>query len=391
MAISLVNNLNSLDSQSRLSTNATKLNSTIQRLSSGLRINSSGDDAAGLAIANSYRSDIAKLRQGVRNANDGVSTLQIIDGGLNTISGLLDRANVLATQAASDTFTGDRTTLQAEFVKVRAEITRQAENIGLGGATGTLAGRFNKSISVFIGGGTTATSGNNEVSINLSSSRVDTSSSGLSLDSLNLTTAATGTPLASNAGDADGLTAAETLTFTPGNGGAAFTVALEIGDTSQDIVAKVNASDAARAAGIVASSPSATGAVTFTANLQNVTVTSDTYGAAGAQLFTAAPAEIVAGSATAGAKTALTAIKTAISTLGSVQGKVGAGQNNLAQAIDLATAQVTNFQAAESRIRDADVAAEASDLARLTTLQQAGVAALAQANQASQAVLSLLR
>ena len=74
-----------------------------------------------------------------------------------------------------------------------------------------------------------------------------------------------------------------------------------------------------------------------------------------------------------------------------MQGTVGAGQNNLQQAVDLATSQITNFQAAESRVRDADVAAEASNMARLNVLQQAGVAALAQANQSSQSVLSLLR
>ena len=91
------------------------------------------------------------------------------------------------------------------------------------------------------------------------------------------------------------------------------------------------------------------------------------------------------------AKDALVLLKKAVSSLSSVQGKVGAGQNNLAQAIDLANSQLSNFQAAESAIRDADVSAEASNLSRLTTLQQAGVAALAQANQTSQAVLSLLR
>ncbi|HNJ41231.1 MAG TPA: flagellin, partial [Acidobacteriota bacterium] len=85
------------------------------------------------------------------------------------------------------------------------------------------------------------------------------------------------------------------------------------------------------------------------------------------------------------------AIKNAISTLGTIQGKVGAGQNNLTQAIDLATSQLSNYQAAESAIRDSDIASEASNLARLTTLQQAGVSALAQANQSNQALLSLLR
>ena len=92
-----------------------------------------------------------------------------------------------------------------------------------------------------------------------------------------------------------------------------------------------------------------------------------------------------------GGKDALGFIQAAVSILGSVQGKVGAGQNNLVQAIDLASAQITNFQAAESAIRDADIAVEASNLARLNTLQQAGVSALAQANQSSQAILALLR
>ena len=110
MAISLVNNLNSLASQTRLSATGRELSATIQRLSSGLRINTSGDDAAGLAIANKYRSDVAIISQGIRNANDGLSTLQIVDGGLNTISNLLDRAATLSSQSASDTFSGNRDT-----------------------------------------------------------------------------------------------------------------------------------------------------------------------------------------------------------------------------------------------------------------------------------------
>jgi flagellin len=109
-----------------------------------------------------------------------------------------------------------------------------------------------------------------------------------------------------------------------------------------------------------------------------------------AQNTTAATAGTLTGGAT-GAKSALDAIKSAVSTLGKVQGTVGAGQNRLLQAVDLATSQINNFQAAESRVRDADVSAEASQLSRLTVLQQAGVAALAQANQTTQAVLSLLR
>jgi len=279
---SLVNNSSSSSAQSKLSATSTKLNMTLQRLSSGLRITKSGDDAAGLAMANSYRSDVSVLSQGVRNANDGLSTLQIVDGGLNTISGLLDRASSLAAQSASGTFTGDRATLSAELTSVITEIDRQAQNIGLGteAATPDATSRFAKQIDVYIGGGADAAAAGNMVSVDLSTSASD--SVGLGIDSLDIST------------EADAQDAIET-------------------------------------------------------------------------------------------------IRTAVGTLGTIQGTVGSGQNNLSQAIDLASTQITNYQAAESSIRDADIASEASNLARLNTLQQAGVAALAQANQSSQSLLSLLR
>src|SRR5499427_7559796 len=105
MSFSIQTNVNSLVAQENLRVNSNFQSQTIQRLTSGYRINSSGDDAAGLAIANKYRSDTAELSQGVRNANDGVSMLQIIDGGMNNISKMLDRFRTLAMQSASDTFT----------------------------------------------------------------------------------------------------------------------------------------------------------------------------------------------------------------------------------------------------------------------------------------------
>ena len=108
-------NIASLQSQQFLRVNSDLQQKTIGRVSSGLRILSSGDDAAGLAIANGLRSDQAVLSQGIRNANDGLSQLQIIDGGINNISKLLDRARTLATQSASGTFTGSRAVLNSEF------------------------------------------------------------------------------------------------------------------------------------------------------------------------------------------------------------------------------------------------------------------------------------
>src|SRR5512140_2762934 len=121
-SFSVVSNIAASNAQANLSSNSVSLNRTLNRLSSGFRINYSGDDAAGLAVANSYRSAEAVLSQGIRNANDGLSTLQIKDGALNNISTLLDRLSTLASQSASAGFTGSRTTLNTEAAAVIAEI-----------------------------------------------------------------------------------------------------------------------------------------------------------------------------------------------------------------------------------------------------------------------------
>ncbi|MGH9653822.1 MAG: flagellin, partial [Bryobacteraceae bacterium] len=103
--ISLQTNVTSLDAQNSLNTDNLAQGKTIQQLSSGYRINSSGDDAAGLAVANQYRDNIAELTQGVSNASTGIAQLQIVDGGLSNISTIMDRMKTLATQSASGTFT----------------------------------------------------------------------------------------------------------------------------------------------------------------------------------------------------------------------------------------------------------------------------------------------
>jgi flagellin len=502
MSFSLISNLGSLESQSKLNVTGAKLNQAIQRLSSGLRINMSGDDAAGLSIANKYRSDIGVISQGVRNANDGLSTLQTVDGGLNNISLLLDRASVLSAQSASDTFSGNRDTLNAELGKVTAEITRQAQAIGL--VTG---GVNNKQLTTVIGGGSdtfAANNSNNGIQIDLSGSGNRVDATGLGIGSINIG-ALTGKAVAASginfglAGAA--ITGAETLTFqSVGSTGTltTSTVALTAGQTANSALAQLQADAGLKTAGISASTDASgnlqfssssffsvsssvaagatstgigvTSIVSSAANSTTLTGLAATAGAAQNLDFTigssgtinqvsfttgttaalsaaaiatavnasstlrdsgifaiydaaattvkvvstkntfalnaentvvaanlgvaAGPSTITAGTGSggaAGAKAALDAIKAAVVALGSVQGTVGAGENRLQQAVDLASTQITNFQAAESRIRDADVAQEASSMSRLTVLQQAGVAALAQANQSSQAVLSLLR
>ncbi|MGH9613852.1 MAG: flagellin, partial [Bryobacteraceae bacterium] len=178
MSFDINTNVTSLQAQNYLRINSAFQGKTINEVTSGLRIVNSGDDAAGLAIANGDRSTEAVLTQGIRNANDGLSQLQTADGGLNNISQLLDRARTLATQSSSATFTGDRGVLNNEFQSVIGEIDRQAQAIGL-----NQGGTFAQSLSVFVGGGkgtsNVAVVADGTVNVNLSQSTVDSKSLGL--------------------------------------------------------------------------------------------------------------------------------------------------------------------------------------------------------------------
>jgi flagellin len=265
-SFSVVTNLASVNAQSNLFSTNIGLRQALTRVSSGFRINYSGDDAAGLAVANSFRSEVAVLNQGVRNANDGLSNLQIKDGALDNISKLLDRLSTLATQSASgQTSSASRVTLNQEFSDVLSEITRESNVAGLATAQG---------FSVFV-----SNNGTN---------------------------------------------------------------------------------------GVVAGNINAVTLTSLTLNAQDI----NTQGTA---------------------QTSVATIATAISNLGTVQGQVGQLENRLSYAISLAQSQIVNTKAAESRIRDANIAEESANLTRYNILNQSGIAALAQANQSTQAVLSLLR
>src|SRR6266478_435528 len=125
MAISLLNNIASLEAQNQLQVTQTKLQNTLFQLSSGSRINSGADDAAGLAIANGLQANVTALSQSVSNANNGVGELQLADGALAQVTTLLNRAITLATEAATGTVSNpQRTALQAEYSSILAEINR---------------------------------------------------------------------------------------------------------------------------------------------------------------------------------------------------------------------------------------------------------------------------
>ncbi len=179
VSFSINTNIAALEAQNYLSKDSQFQSKTINSVTSGLRIVNSGDDAAGLAIANGLRNSEAVLTQGIQNANDGLATLQTVDGGVNNISQLLDRASTLATESSSSTFTGDRGVLNQEFQSVLSEVNRQAQAIGL-----NTGGSFAQSLSVFIGGGRSSGSSttiqNGSIGLDLSKSAVDTQALGLS-------------------------------------------------------------------------------------------------------------------------------------------------------------------------------------------------------------------
>jgi flagellin len=283
--ISIQTNVASLYGLQNLNTNQMSEQKTIEEMTSGYRINSAADDPAGVAMANQLRNAGAVLTQGVSNGNNAVGQLQIIDGGLNNISQILDRLQTLATEGSSSTFTGNFTTLATEFANDVTEISRQAQNVGM-----NTGGDFNAALSVYIGGGLGNSNG---------------ASIGVAVETINLS----GTSMAVDA------------------------------------------------AGLGLSAYTAVSNLTNSAN------------------FSAA----------------ISAIAAAVTSLGQVQGAVGAGINQLNFAINLAQSQITNDSAAQSTIRDANMAQAATQLSQQQVLMQSAMAALAQANQIPQAVLKLLQ
>ncbi|MGH9618364.1 MAG: flagellin, partial [Bryobacteraceae bacterium] len=463
-------------------------------------INSSGDDAAGLAVANQYRDNIAELTQGVSNASTGIAQLQIVDGGLSNISTIMDRMKTLATQSASGTFTGDRATLDQEYQGLISEITRQATNVNLNSG-----GSFNSALNVYIGGASTLSNASVAIDLSGASNAVDASSLRLSgtnvlggtvggvgfsgnsvrLDNPGTTFLAAGTQTYTfNYADSSGSTQSRSVVLSGGTSGVdgnAIISQLNSGLTGTGITASINATDGtvqftssnAFTAGVTAAT-AGTDTVTAAANLVNksqynltsatfaavvgtseqftisdgtntaavtlastVTTVADAVNAINAALQTAGITDVSAlasgdgtavslqgsanfsvtqyanagtsggvftalgsqtviaaangGTAGTNADAAITAINAAIQTLGLVQGRVGAGENLLQYATNLANSQITNFSTAQSDIRDANVAADASKLTQGQVLEQTAVAAMAQANSSAQVVLKLLQ
>jgi flagellin len=284
-SFSILNNIAGINAQNQLNLNNVNLNRTLLRLSSGKRINSGADDAAGLQIADSLRANIRAIDQAVRNANDGIAVAQIADGALQEISNLLTRAFTLAEEAATETVDSNgRNALNAEFTAIEAEIARIATQTNFNGVALFTTAGLNGDLSVFVG------------------------------DITNASTIAVIVPT------------------------------------------------------ITADADAGTVSALGTADLTTVDLSTQS-----------------------GAVAAFAVLKAAVDAVATARGDLGAGMNRLQAAVSVMQTQSQNSQAAESTIRDANMAQEISNLTKYQILAQSGIAALAQSNQNAQLVLALLR
>lgn len=192
MPLRIFNNIPSLNAQRILGNNNDRLAQSIERIASGIRVNRGADDAAGLAISESLRSDIRALRQAIRNANDGISLINTAEGALNEQSGILIRLRELASQASTGTVgSTERQTIQLEFAALRTELDRITSTTDFNGTNlidGSLSSSVASSSQVFIQVGIDS-SDNSRINLNTTVALESVSASTLSIDTLSVTSA----------------------------------------------------------------------------------------------------------------------------------------------------------------------------------------------------------
>ncbi|MCS4280202.1 flagellin [Stenotrophomonas rhizophila] len=390
MAQVINTNTMSLNAQRNLSTSGSSLATTIQRLSSGLRINSAKDDAAGLAISERFGTQIRGTDVAIRNANDGISLAQVAEGSLTEVGNNLQRIRELAVQASNATNSAsDRKALQAEVEQLVSEIDRVAKQSDFNG-TKLLDGSFTSQL--FQVG---ANAGQSIAINNVVDAKAD------ALGNAKFAAASTG------------------ATITVAEAAAGLSGVVINGAAIGDIAAKDNTADfSAAAAAAINSKIGETGVY---AEVVTTAGTPDTHAlkltsveadrdlvitgtpAPGFTLSTVAAPTAAAATATGkfvkdlnvstyvGAQQALEIVDKALESVNSVRADLGAIQNRFTSVVANLQTSSENLSASRSRIRDTDFAKETAELTRTQILQQAGTAMLAQANQVPQNVLSLLQ
>ncbi|MBN3854499.1 flagellin [Paraburkholderia sp. Ac-20340] len=381
-------NINSLVAQQNLTSSGSALSQAITRLSSGKRINSAADDAAGLAISNIMQTQINGLNQGVSNSNDGVSMVQTASSGLSSLTSSLQRIRQLATQATNGSMTDDdRAALQQEVTQQVSEINRIASQTtynGMNVLNGTLG-----SVSFQVGANVGQT-----ITLNLSQNMSAASvGSGVPQAGQTLGTF-TGLSLDASGGAVSSGSAAITSinVVSDGSGGFSFTdqnnsalsstavSALFTGGTvsGNSIVGSGTAltlGDSAMSGLGTAGGSATDAAVVSQVNSYN-------------QPTTVANVDI---SSQSGASMAMESVDNALNVLNNLQATLGAAQNRFTAIGTTQQAQSTDLSTAQSSIQDADFAQETANLSKAQVLQQAGISVLAQANSQPQQILKLLQ
>ena len=358
-------NLSALNAWKNMSVNDTGQNKSLEKLSSGVRIGRAADDAAGLSISEKMRGQISGLNQASRNAQDGISLLQTAEGALAETHSILQRMRELAVQSASDTVTNaDRIQIQKEVDALTIEITRIGNTTEFN-TQGLLDGSFSsKTIHIGANAGQALT-------VSISDMRAASTqlavTGGTTFDNYSATASA--------------------------NGGSMVLSGKYTGATGTNFTITVSASGVSVSDGTTASSDQALsgGAVTF----EHLGVTFAFSGLADNSTFddvAISSNEFGINVATrSSANTAISTINTAINNVSSERSKLGAVQNRLEHTIANLATSAENLTAAESRIRDVDIAVEMMNFTKYQILSQASTAMLAQANSKPQAVLQLLR
>ena len=389
-------NVASLTAQRNLNSSQSSLATSLQRLSSGLRINSARDDAAGLAISQRMNAQVKSLNQAARNASDGISMIQTAEGGMSQIQDMLIRMKELATQGSNSTLAdAERSFIADEMTQLRDEINNISTRTKFNGQQ-LLNGSFGKALdttSTVQGGFNLATSGTAAVT------KVD------------ITGAAAGTTFTfadANTGEltlSDGtnsqmiditalaLTAGQSYELNYNELGVKVTIKASGAETGANIAADLDAgtiiTTAATGAEIqVGADDAADNRLTLTFGDTRINATS----ADARMVALDTDITVFTGATTAAnSQTLLTSVEDALTYVSEQRAALGAQQNRLDYTVANLQTQAENISASKSRITDADFAAETANLTRAQILQQAGTAMLAQANSLPQNVLSLLR
>jgi flagellin len=367
-------NIAALNTHRQLSTASAAQGKSMEKLSSGLRINKAGDDAAGLAISEKMRGQIRGLDQASRNAQDGISLIQTAEGGLNETHDILQRMRELAVQAKNDTNTGDdRIAINKEYQQLSSEITNIGDRTQFN-TKNLLDGSLNSTVGS-VGASLTGDNGIVKISSNGAKTAsdytvvVDTTANTVTLSSASLSKSET----INYGAEATGFNTKE-LNFG----------SLGINIETNAALADISATNtfAVTATGSITLQTGANATQTLTVDIADMRSTA----IGGATKVSAT--DLLS---TANIDTALTSLDTAIKEVSSERAKLGAFQNRLDHTINNLGTTSENLTAAESRVRDVDMAKEMMNQTKNSILSQAAQAMLAQANQQPQGVLQLLR